>query len=71
MAWFAVISLLRESSAQWDTNRWDILNPFKEADNSSILLSLITFMIQLMVGVPRVTNTQDPKLPETGIARAT
>ena len=60
-----------ESSAQWQTNKWDILDPHKEADNSSILLSLIMFMIQLMVGVLKVTSTQDPKLVESGMTRAT
>ena len=60
-----------ESSAGWYANKLDILNPFKEADSSSILLSLITFMIQLMVCVPRVTGTQDPNLVESGMTRAT
>ena len=69
--WFAVTSLLMESSAQWHGNNWDILNPFKEAANSSILLSLIILMIQLMVGVPRVTGTQAPKVVESGMTRAT
>ena len=69
--WFAVTSLLMESSAWWHTNKWDILNPFKEADNSSISLSLITLMIWLMVGVPRVTGTWDPNVVESGMTRAT
>ena len=60
-----------ESSAQQLANKQDILDPFKEVDNSSISLSLITFMIQLMVGVPRVTATWDPKLVESGMTRAT
>ena len=59
---FAAASLLMKSSTQWHANNWDILNPFKETDNSSILLSLITLMICLMVGVPRVTGTWDPQM---------
>ena len=43
----------------------------KEAHSSSISLHLIKFMIQLMVGVPRVTDTWDPKLVESGMTRAT
>ena len=54
-------------SSQWG----DILSPFSEADNSSISLSLITFTIQLMVSVPRVTGTLDPKTVESGMIRAT
>ena len=42
----------------------DILDPFSKRDNSSISLSLMMFMIQLMVGVPRVTGTLDPKAVE-------
>ena len=53
MIWFIAISLLMESSAQLHNNKQDTLNPFKEADNSSISLSLIMFMIWLMVSVPR------------------
>ena len=71
MVWFTAISLLIESSAQGHANKQDTLNLFKEADNSSISLSLITFMIQLMAGVPRVTGTHDPKAVESGMTRAT
>ena len=67
----AVASLLTESSAQWQANSCAILNPFKEADNSCISLSLITLMILLMVGVPSITGTQDPKVVESGSTRAT
>ena len=52
-----VALLLRESSTECPANRWDILNPFSETENSSISLSLMMFMIWLMVGVPRVTGT--------------
>ena len=58
-----------ESSAWQDGNKWDILDPFKEANNSSISLSLIMFMIQLMVSVFRVTSTQDPKAVESGMTK--
>ena len=71
VVWFTAISLLTESSAQWHANKQDTLNAFKEANNSSISLSLITFMIQLMVGVPRVTSLHDPKAVESGTTRAT
>ena len=30
MVWFTAISPLTESSAQWHTNKWDTLDPFKE-----------------------------------------
>ena len=49
----------------------NVLNPFTETDISSISLSFITFMIQLVVGVPRVTRTLDQKVVESGMARAT
>ena len=65
------VSLLIESSAGWHVNNWAILNPLKDADNSYILLSLIILMILLMVGVPRITSTQDPKVVESGSTRAT
>ena len=45
LVWFTVVLLSMESSAQWHTNKWDILNPFNKMENFSILLSLITFMI--------------------------
>ena len=67
----AVVSFLRESSAQHPASRWDILNPFSETDNSSMSLYLITFMIQLIVGVSRVTGTLDPKAVKCGMIRAT
>ena len=66
-----VALLLRESFTWCPANRWDILDPFSETDNSSILLSLMTFMIQLMVGVPRMTGTLDPKVAKSGMTRAT
>ena len=66
-----VVSFLRESSTQCPVRRWDILDPFSETDSSSISLSLITFMIQLIVHVPRVTRTLDPKAVESGMTRAT
>ena len=62
----AVASLLTENPAQWHANIWDIINPFKEAANSSILLSLITLTILLMDGVPRITSTWDTKVVESG-----
>ena len=71
MVWCAAASPLMECSAQWHVNEWDILNPLKEAKNSSISHSLITLMIQLMVGVHRVASTQDPKAVESGMTRAT
>ena len=58
-------------SAQQHANNWDILDPFKEANNPSDTLSLITLMIQLMVTVPRVTSTQDLKMVESGMTRTT
>ena len=64
---FAVSSLSTEGSAQQDANKWDILDLFSETDNSSILLSLIRCMIQLMVSVPSVTGTLDPKSVGSGI----
>ena len=70
MVRFAAVSLLTESSAHWHANKWDIPDPFKEASNSSISLSLIMFMIQLMVSVPRVTGIQNPKRVESGMTRA-
>ena len=45
--------------------------PIQGADNSSISFSLIMLIIELMVGVPKVTGTQDPKLVESGMTRAT
>ena len=66
-----VVSFLRESSAQHPANRWDILNPFSETDNSSISLSLMMLMIQLMVGVPRVMGTLDPKAVKSVMTRPT
>ena len=45
MVWFAAISLPMTSSAWWHASKQDILDPCKEANNSSISLSLITFMI--------------------------
>ena len=69
--WFVAASLLMESYAQWHANKQDIPDPFKEADNSSILLPLITLMIQLMVGVPRVTSNWDLRVVESGMTRAT
>ena len=67
----AVVLLLRESSAQHPAKRQDILDPFSETDNSSILLSLMTFTIQLMVGVPRMTGTLDLKGVKSGMRRNT
>ena len=69
--WFAAVLLPMDSSAQWHTNKWDILNLCKETNNSSISLSLIMFMIQLMVSVPRMTGTQDLKSVQSGMTRAT
>ena len=66
-----VVSFLRESSTQHPASRQDILDPFSATDSSSILLSLITFMIQLIVGVPRVTRTLNAKVVESGMTRAT
>ena len=68
--WFAAASLLMESYVWWNANKQYILDPFKETDNSSILLSLITLMIWLMVGVPRVTGTWDPMAVESDMTRA-
>ena len=68
--WCVAASPLIKSSAHWHANNWPILNPFREADNSLISLSLITMMIWLMVGVPRVTSTRDPKW-QSGTTRAT
>ena len=65
------MSFLRESSTGCPASRQDILDPFSETDSSSISLSLIMFMIQLMVGVPRVTGTLDPKAVESGMTRGT
>ena len=64
-------SLWIKSHACWHANNCAILDQFKETDNSLILLSLITLMMQLMVGVPRVTGTWDPKLVESAMTRAT
>ena len=64
--WFATVSLWIESPAHWQANNWAILDPFREKNNSLISLSLITLMILLMVGVLRVTGTQDPKPVESG-----
>ena len=50
---------------------WAIRDPFRETDNSSISLSLIMLMIQLMIGVPRVTGTWAPKMVESSTTRAT
>ena len=43
--WFAATLLWTESFAQWHANNWTILDPFKEAKKSSILLSLIMLMM--------------------------
>ena len=64
--WCMVASPLIKCSAHLPANNWANLDPFKEADRSLISLSLITLMIQLMVGVPRVTGTWDPKTAESG-----
>ena len=69
--WLAAASPLMESSTQWHANEQDILDPFMEADNSSISYSLIMLMIQLIVSVPSVTGTQDPKMVESVMIRAT
>ena len=57
--WCIAASSLIDSSAHQHANNQAILDPFREADNSLISLSLITLMIWLMVGVLRVTSTQD------------
>ena len=62
---------LRESSTQCPANRQDILDPLSETDSISISLSLMTFMIQLMVGASRVTSTLGPKAVKSGMTRAT
>ena len=69
MVQFAASSLSTESSAQWDANKWDILDPLSETNNSSISLCLITFMIPLMVNVARVTSTMDPKSVRSRMTR--
>ena len=65
------VVFLRESSVQCPANRQDILDPLSKTYCSSISLSLMMFMIRLMVGVPRVTNTFDPKAVKSGMTRAT
>ena len=70
-AWFVTVPLWIESPTHQHGNNLAILNPLKETDNKSISLSLITLMIQLMVGVPRVTSTWDPKTVESDTTRAT
>ena len=67
----AIVLFLRESSTQCPAKRWGILDPLSETDSSSISLSLMTFMIQLMVGVSRVTSTLDPKAVKSGTTSAT
>ena len=62
----AAASLLMEGSAQQHASKQEILDPFKEADNSSILLSLIMLLIQLMD-----PSTWDPKAVESGMTSAT
>ena len=66
-----VVFFLRNSSTQCPANSWDILNPFCETDSLSISLSLMMFIIQLMVGVPRVTRTLDAKAVKSGMTKAT
>ena len=60
-SFFIILTASFKSNRPMVANKQDTLDPFKEADNSSISLSLISFMIQLLVGVPRVTGTCDPK----------
>ena len=71
MVQFVAVSLLMESSAWWQANKWNILNPFSEMASSSIYLSLITFMIWLIVSVPKMTSSQEPKLVRFGMTRVT
>ena len=71
LMWFAVVSLLMESSAQWQVNRWDILNPFIETGNSSILLSLIMSMIWFIGSVPKMSSTWEAKSVGSGMTRVT
>ena len=67
--WFATVFLWIKSPAHQQANNWVILNQFRKTNNSSISLSLITLMIQLMLGVPRVTGTWDPKPVESSKTR--
>ena len=69
--WCIIASPLIKSSARQHASNWAILNPFREADNSSISLSLITLMIQLMVAVPRVAGAWDPIMVESGTTKVT
>ena len=59
--WWMVASPLIESSTCQHANNWAILNPFREATNTLISLSLIMLIIWLMVGIPKVTGTQIQK----------
>ena len=68
---FVAVFFWIESPAYQQANNQAILNPFKETDNSSIKLSLMMLLIQLMVGVPTVTGIWDPKPVESGTTRAT
>ena len=36
IVWFAAVLLQMESFALWHANKWDILDLFREIDNSSI-----------------------------------
>ena len=63
--------LLNQSSACWQANNGAILDPFRETNSSLISLSLITLMMQLMVGVSKVTGTWDLNQVESGMTRAT
>ena len=69
--WFVVVSFQIESPAQQQANNWTILDPFRETNGQLISLSLIMLMIQLMVGVPRVTSTQSLNPVESGTTMAT
>ena len=69
--WFGTVSLWIESPAHQQAHYWAILDPFRETNNLSISLSMITLMIWLMVGVPRVTGTQDPKPVDSSMTRTT
>ena len=71
--WLAAASLWIESSAHWQANNWAILNPFMKVTSSLMSFFLIMLMLWLMVSVPRVTSTQDPRKVEveSGMMRAT
>ena len=69
--WFVAVSLSVESPAHQHANNWAIHDPFKETDNTLISLALITLIIHLMMGVPRLTSTQDPETVESDMTRAT